>query len=79
MGRHRLDSIASPASDETASVRGHVRPDRRARFDELLAEARFIDRLRDARGLFSGLRAKRLLRRAILVRLDAPPVRPLRF
>lgn len=71
----------SSVSDDLGAVRARVPAAERARFDELLAEARHIYRLRDERGLFSDLWANGLLRRALLVagarlaaagRLDAP-------
>jgi rifampicin phosphotransferase len=50
----------------TAEVRARVPADRRAAFDELLAEARLVSRLRDERGVHSDAWATGLMRRAIL-------------
>ena len=50
----------------TADVRAKVPEERRGEFDELLAEARLMYRLRDERGVFSDIWASGLMRRAAL-------------
>jgi rifampicin phosphotransferase len=50
----------------TSAVRGKVPAEQRARFDELLAEARLVSRLRDERGQYSDAWATGLMRRAVL-------------
>jgi rifampicin phosphotransferase len=52
--------------EATAALREKVPADRRAQFDELLAEARLISRLRDERGVYSDAWATGLMRRAVL-------------
>src|SRR5690606_23064296 len=52
--------------DEEARVRDAVPAAHRARFDELLAEARAVNRLRDERGLFADCWAIGIARRALL-------------
>src|SRR5437588_6196439 len=52
--------------DEVAEVRGKVPEEHRGEFDELLAEARLMYRLRDERGVFSDIWASGLMRRAVL-------------
>jgi phosphohistidine swiveling domain-containing protein len=54
------------ATDETQRVRERVPTNERARFDELLAEARHTYRLRDERSVYSSVWAMGLMRRAIL-------------
>jgi rifampicin phosphotransferase len=49
-----------------AEVRAKVPEERRAEFDELLAEARLMYRLRDERGVYSDIWASGLMRRAVL-------------
>lgn len=51
---------------QTAKIRDAVPQPHRAMFDELLAEARLINRLRDERGYWSDLWASGLARRAML-------------
>ena len=54
-------------ADQTAElVRSLLPDDRRAEFDELLAEARLTYRLRDERGIYSDVWAAGILRRAML-------------
>jgi rifampicin phosphotransferase len=50
----------------TAALREKVPAERRAAFDDLLAEARLISRLRDERGMYSDAWATGLMRRAVL-------------
>jgi rifampicin phosphotransferase len=50
----------------TDAVRQRVPVELRRRFDELLAEARLVSRLRDERGLYSDAWATGLMRRAVL-------------
>jgi rifampicin phosphotransferase len=69
--RATMDSAAARSGEErlaalTAAVREKVPAERRARFDELLAEARLLSRLRDERGVYSDAWATGLMRRAIL-------------
>jgi pyruvate,water dikinase len=58
----------SPPSDTAAvaAIRDKVPAEHRAEFDELLAEARFTNRIRDERGVFSDGWATGLARRAVL-------------
>ncbi len=72
--RRRADELADELRDK-------VPPEHRAEFDELLAEARAVYRLRDERGLYSDITAIGLMRRALLAvgrrlaargQLDAP-------
>jgi rifampicin phosphotransferase len=51
---------------QTAAMRQKVPAEHRAQFDELLAEARLISRLRDERGMYSDAWATGLMRRAVL-------------
>jgi phosphohistidine swiveling domain-containing protein len=53
-------------SDILARVRDAVPADRRSEFDALLAEARFINRLRDERDLFADGTAEGIARRAVM-------------
>ncbi len=53
-------------ADDVDAVRARVPAAERGHFDQLLAEARHVYRLRDERGLFSDLWAGGLLRRALL-------------
>ena len=58
---------ASQASDvEVARLRDRIPSAHRAEFDELLAEARLLSRVRDERGLYSEVWAGGITRRAIL-------------
>jgi len=54
------------ADDFAASLRAQVPAEHRDQFDELLAEARAVYRLRDERGIYSDITAVGLLRRAML-------------
>lgn len=54
------------SEDKTAAIRARVPETHRARFDELLEEARFVNRLRDERGHYSDGWAAGLARRALL-------------
>lgn len=49
-----------------ANIRSQVPEEHRAQFDELLAEARLMYRLRDERGVFSDIWASGIMRRAVL-------------
>jgi rifampicin phosphotransferase len=51
---------------KTAAIREQVPEDHRAEFDDLLAEARMMYRLRDERGVYSDIWASGLMRRAAL-------------
>ena len=53
-------------SEKIAEVRESVPDDKRADFDELLAEARLTHHLRDERGIYSDIWASGLMRRAAL-------------
>jgi rifampicin phosphotransferase len=53
-------------AEVTAAVREKVPADRRELFDELLAEARLMSRLRDERGVYSDSWGTGLMRRAVL-------------
>jgi len=57
--RRRADALA-------AELRDRVPEEARERFDELVAEARAVYRLRDERGLYSDITAIGLMRRALL-------------
>jgi rifampicin phosphotransferase len=71
-----LRAIRAAVSDEggkaanldqtVADVRAKVPEEHRAEFDELLAEARLMYRLRDERGVYSDIWASGLMRRAVL-------------
>jgi phosphohistidine swiveling domain-containing protein len=56
----------SDVEQAIADVRAKVPEERRAEFDELLAEARLMYRLRDERGVYSDIWASGLMRRAVL-------------
>jgi pyruvate,water dikinase len=68
--RSALEEAKSRAVEEVASradeVRADVPADSRVTFDELLAEARTVYRLRDERGTYADLWAIGIMRRAIL-------------
>ena len=70
--RSAVDSVASdPEADglvesRTSEVRADVPREERAAFDELLAEARAVSRLRDERGTYGDLWAIGIMRRALL-------------
>lgn len=59
---------ADPAvlADRTEAVRDKVPPEHRVEFDEMLADARAVYRIRDERGVYSDVWAGGLLRRALL-------------
>ncbi len=57
---------AAGVQELTAGVRAKVPNEHRGEFDELLAEARLMYRLRDERGVFSDIWASGLMRRAVL-------------
>ena len=76
--RAAVDNAGATAADElgsrTSEVRSSVPAGHRAEFDELLAEARAVSRLRDERGSYADLWAIGIMRRGILaagVRLTA--------
>jgi pyruvate,water dikinase len=60
--------VPAPASDATAvdALRARVPTEHRAQFDELVSEARLVNRLRDERGVYSDGWATGLARRALL-------------
>jgi rifampicin phosphotransferase len=69
--RAAVDAVAPGAEGEelqsrTSEVRAEVPREERAAFDELLAEARAVSRLRDERGSYADLWAIGITRRAIL-------------
>ena len=57
---------SSPDAGATAAVRDRVPAAHRAQFDELLAEARLVYRIRDERGLYSDIWAAGILRHTLL-------------
>jgi pyruvate,water dikinase len=61
-GRDEDDDLEA----RTAAIRARVPEEHRAEFDELLAEARLMYRLRDERGVFSDIWASGLMRRGAL-------------
>ncbi len=61
-----LAQAAQRVSEQTAKIRAAVPQAQRTAFDELLAEARLINRLRDERGYWSDLWATGIARRAYL-------------
>jgi rifampicin phosphotransferase len=69
--RSAVDAVASGTEAEelesrTSDVRAEVPREERAVFDELLAEARAVSRLRDERGSYADLWAIGIMRRAIV-------------
>jgi pyruvate,water dikinase len=60
------DATRRRADEAAAELRGRLSADDAARFDELVAEARAVYRLRDERGLYSDVTAVGLMRRAAL-------------
>ena len=64
----RIDAPIAAMDDEQtrAVVRNQVPAEHQAEFDSLLEEARFINRLRDERGLYNEARALGIARRAVL-------------
>jgi pyruvate,water dikinase len=71
--RSAVEAADFPALAEASSVndvRADVPAEHRARFDELLAEARAVYRLRDERGTYADLWAIGIMRRALLAAGD---------
>jgi pyruvate,water dikinase len=67
--RSSVDDPRSDAADVDtliSDIRLQVPGEHRAQFDELLAEARLMYRLRDERGVFSDIWASGIMRRAVL-------------
>jgi len=68
--RASLENAALPqtnrAAERLAEIRDAVPADRRADFDALLEEARFVNRLRDERGYLNDAPASGIARRALL-------------
>jgi len=64
----KIDAPVAVSEDEAlrAAVRNRVPAEHQAEFDSLLEEARFINRLRDERGLYNEARALGIARRAVL-------------
>jgi rifampicin phosphotransferase len=67
----RVAVESGPAGDadaeaKVAAVRDKVPEEQRGEFDELLAEARLMYRLRDERGVFSDIWASGIMRRAVM-------------
>jgi rifampicin phosphotransferase len=60
------DDESASVEQGIAAVRDKVPEEHRDEFDELLAEARLMYRLRDERGVFSDIWASGLMRRAVL-------------
>ena len=58
------DSTAADVEAKIADVRAQVPEEHRAEFDDLVAEARLMYRLRDERGVFSDIWASGIMRRA---------------
>jgi phosphohistidine swiveling domain-containing protein len=63
---HDRDAAARRADEVEQELRAAVPDEHRDEFDELLAEARFVYRLRDERGLYSDSAAVGLLRLALI-------------
>lgn len=63
---HEHDDARQRADVLAAEIRAEVPAEYRGRFDELLAEARLVYRLRDERGLYSDAAAAGLLRLALI-------------
>jgi phosphohistidine swiveling domain-containing protein len=61
-----VDAEDAHLDDQIAEVREKVPEEHRGEFDEMLAEARLMYRLRDERGVFSDIWASGLMRRAVL-------------
>jgi rifampicin phosphotransferase len=59
-------SNAADVEELTSDIRVQVPDQHRAEFDDLLAEARLMYRLRDERGVFSDIWASGIMRRAVL-------------
>ena len=66
--RRAIDSPAEAVSHdtETSALREHVPAEHRDTFDELLAEALLVYRLRDERGMYSDMCGAGIMRRAML-------------
>lgn len=62
----KFDVATACSSEEEARVRDAVPAEHRARFDELLVEARAVNRLRDERGLYADCWAIGIARRALV-------------
>ena len=60
------DSSHALAPPDVAAVRDRIPPEHRAEFDERLAEALLVYRLRDERGIYSDATANGIMRRAML-------------
>jgi rifampicin phosphotransferase len=65
-GSGSKDSVDSDVEALTAAIRDQVPDEHRAQFDDLLAEARLMYRLRDERGVFSDIWASGIMRRAVV-------------
>lgn len=63
---HEHDDARQRADSLAAEIRAEVPAEHRAQFDDLLAEARLVYRLRDERGLYSDAAAAGLLRLALI-------------
>jgi len=66
--RTSVDRAPDEPGDDgrVADVRGKVPDDKQDQFDEMLAEARLMYRIRDERGVFSDIWASGIMRRAVL-------------
>jgi pyruvate,water dikinase len=64
--REASEGTADPSTEAEERVRAAVPEEHRERFDELLAEARFMNRLRDERGIYNDNWGTGIARRAIL-------------
>lgn len=62
----KFDTACACSDDAVKRVRDAVPAEHRGRFDELLAEARVVNRLRDERGLYADCWAIGIARRAVL-------------
>jgi pyruvate,water dikinase len=60
------DTGTDDVEAQTARIRAQVPEEHRAEFDDLLAEARLLYRLRDERGVYSDIWASGIMRRAAL-------------
>jgi rifampicin phosphotransferase len=61
----RTDDGPAP-EDKLAEIRANVPEEHRAEFDEMVAEARLMSRIRDERGVYSDIWAAGIMRRAAL-------------
>ncbi|MEX2228881.1 MAG: PEP-utilizing enzyme [Dehalococcoidia bacterium] len=66
VGREEDPAREQRVRDETASVRSAIPVGHRARFDQLLSEARFAYRIKDERGVYNNDGANGLVRRAVM-------------